>query len=48
MPPTSQLLIAVYGDKGKTEQLPLTSDVPITPDMFQPGQRVDLKVYYLL
>ena len=44
-PPTSQLLIVIYGKNGKTDELPLTSDKPLTPEMFKPGERVDLKVF---
>ena len=42
--PSSQLIIVMYGEKGKTELLPLTCEKPFTADLFQPGERVDFKV----
>ena len=48
-PPTGQLVIVIYGKNGKTDELPLSSDEPLMPEMFRPGERVDLKVntYYV-
>jgi len=43
-PPTVGLVVVVYGDRGKTGILPLTSDQPVTEDSFKPGEPTDFKV----
>ena len=40
-PPTDQLVIVIYSDSGKTDQLPLKSD---KPDLFQSGQHDEFLV----
>lgn len=43
-PPTCGLLVVLYGERGKTQTLPLKSSVPSGAGSFQPGCADDFKV----
>lgn len=43
-PPTSQIMVVLYGDRGKTGILPLTSAAETSSRSFQPGCPDDFKV----
>jgi len=45
-PPTSSLVMVLYGDRGKTQPLPLVSGAPTGTSSFQPGSTDDFKVYF--
>jgi len=43
-PPTGQLIVVVYGNRGKTGELPLNPVNPKAEDMFTPGHEDEFKV----
>lgn len=45
--PVSDLLIVIYGDRGKTGMLPLMSDQPDDPEKFLPGHVDSFKVLFI-
>lgn len=46
-PPSCQLVLVVYGQNGKTQQLPLVAVDANIINMFQPGQTAKFKVGFL-